>query len=94
MFVPHFAAVASPSLVVTIHQMAPVVQGSNEDVRDLLHLPYLHGSALMYHVRQRYFRDHIYTNIGPILLALNPFNWDIPHYRPEMMHNYICEGMC
>ena len=72
-------------LTIASDHMAPMVNGSEEEVRDLLHLPYLHGSAMLYHVRQRYFDNHIYTNIGPILLALNPFTYDIPHYRPEMM---------
>lgn len=50
-------------------------------------------SALLYHVRERYFANHIYTNIGPILLALNPFTFDIPHYKPDQMERYIREGV-
>ena len=61
-------------------------------MRDLLHLPYLHDSALLYHVRQRYFRNQIYTNIGPILLALNPYTYEIPHYKNDRMPGYIREG--
>ena len=80
------------STVVKSTDMANVVSGIKDEVRDLLHLPYLHDSALMYHVRQRYFGNYIYTNIGPILLALNPFTYDIPHYKAERMGGYIREG--
>eukprot|EP00667_Euglena_gracilis_P000445 EG_transcript_445 len=79
--------------VVKPADMAPVVAGVKDHVRDLLHLPYLHDSALLYHVRERYFANHIYTNIGPILLALNPFTFDIPHYKPDQMERYIREGV-
>eukprot|EP01012_Entosiphon_sulcatum_P063096 TRINITY_DN9005_c0_g1_i1.p1 TRINITY_DN9005_c0_g1~~TRINITY_DN9005_c0_g1_i1.p1 ORF type:complete len:959 (+),score=117.77 TRINITY_DN9005_c0_g1_i1:1344-4220(+) len=71
---------------------AIIFQGALMPVEDLLKLPYLHDSALLYHIRQRYFQDTIYTAIGPIIVALNPFCWTIPHYQESMMGKYIAEG--
>ena len=68
------------------------MQGSLEFVRDLLSLPYLHDSVLLQHVRQNYWRDIIYTNIGPIVLALNPYDFNLPHYQDHHMPRYIAEG--
>eukprot|EP01062_Namystynia_karyoxenos_P063598 TRINITY_DN563_c4_g1_i1.p1 TRINITY_DN563_c4_g1~~TRINITY_DN563_c4_g1_i1.p1 ORF type:complete len:1765 (+),score=590.00 TRINITY_DN563_c4_g1_i1:119-5413(+) len=70
----------------------PLVEGSLEEVRDLLHMPYLHESVLLHHIRKRYWADRVYTNIGPIVLALNPYNFKIPHYMDDRMPAYIEEG--
>jgi myosin heavy subunit len=37
----------------------------------------------------RYLKDNIYTFIGPLVLSLNPFKWDIPHVQDERMIDYI-----
>ena len=55
-------------------------------------MPYLHDAALLYHIRTRYFQDLVYTALGPILIALNPFTWDIPWYQEDRMEAYISEG--
>ena len=63
-----------------------------EDVDDLLNLTLLHDSTLLYVLRQRYMRDVIYTNIGAIVVALNPFNFKIPWYTDDNMPKYLEEG--
>eukprot|EP00755_Sulcionema_specki_P005112 Sspe_Gene.31837::Locus_15659_Transcript_1_1_Confidence_1.000_Length_827::g.31837::m.31837 len=64
----------------------------DEDVDDLLHLTILHDATLLACLRTRYFRDVIYTNIGAILVAINPFNFNIPWYMDSEMPKYLAEG--
>eukprot|EP00755_Sulcionema_specki_P029419 Sspe_Gene.92130::Locus_63931_Transcript_1_1_Confidence_1.000_Length_4005::g.92130::m.92130 len=63
-----------------------------EDVDDLLNLTLLHDSTLLYVLKKRYLSDVIYTNIGAIVVALNPFNFNIPHYTDDNMPKYLAEG--
>eukprot|EP00755_Sulcionema_specki_P038081 Sspe_Gene.110222::Locus_90624_Transcript_1_1_Confidence_1.000_Length_622::g.110222::m.110222 len=63
-----------------------------EDVNDLLNLTILHDATLLNCLKLRYFKDVIYTNIGAIVVALNPFNFKIPHYMDDRMVNYLAEG--
>ena len=42
-------------------------------VDDLIGLTHLHEPAILHALRLRYDADIIYTNTGPILLAINPF---------------------
>eukprot|EP00759_Apiculatamorpha_spiralis_P035995 PhF_6_TR36369/c0_g1_i1/m.53425/K10357/MYO5; myosin V len=64
----------------------------NEDVNDLLQLTILHDATLLRTLQLRYMRDVIYTNIGAIVIALNPFNFKIPAYMDSMMPQYLAEG--
>jgi myosin heavy subunit len=74
-------------------EIHPCRDGSeDEDVNDLLMLTELHDATLLHCVRQRYFKDIIYTNIGAIVVALNPFNFKIPRYLESMMPQYLAEG--
>eukprot|EP01059_Diplonema_ambulator_P004813 TRINITY_DN14549_c0_g1_i2.p1 TRINITY_DN14549_c0_g1~~TRINITY_DN14549_c0_g1_i2.p1 ORF type:complete len:1164 (+),score=365.61 TRINITY_DN14549_c0_g1_i2:90-3494(+) len=69
-----------------------VVESSLEDHHDLRKMSYLHDSTLLYHIRKRYFNNVIYTNIGDIVLAMNPFDYNLPLYTDDKMINYISEG--
>eukprot|EP00759_Apiculatamorpha_spiralis_P045940 PhF_6_TR42663/c0_g1_i6/m.64279 len=64
----------------------------DEDVHDLLSLTILHDSTLLRCLYVRYMKDIIYTNIGAIVVALNPFNFKIPRYMDSMMPEYLKEG--
>jgi hypothetical protein len=70
------------------------VLGSNvdDDVDDLLHLTILHDSTLLRCLYIRYMRDVIYTNIGAIVVALNPFSFSIPWYKDDQMPQYLSQG--
>ncbi|KEG10751.1 myosin heavy chain [Trypanosoma grayi] len=59
---------------------------------DLLELSYLHDATLLEQVRVRYFESLIYTHIGPIMLALNPYDFTLPNYTEDKMPKYIAEG--
>lgn len=64
----------------------------HEDVDDLLNLTVLHDSTLINCLRRRYLNNVIYTNIGAIAVALNPFKFDIPAYTDDKMVLYLAEG--
>mgnify|MGYP001579090750 CR=1 FL=1 len=59
---------------------------------DLLDLSYLHASTLVHSIRRRYFDNVIYTRIGPIIVALNPYDYTLPNYVDARMPQYIAEG--
>ncbi|KAL6455975.1 hypothetical protein MHYP_G00358260, partial [Metynnis hypsauchen] len=48
-------------------------QSSIDGVEDMSALAELHEAAIMHNLHQRYQKDHIYTNIGSILAAVNPY---------------------
>jgi myosin heavy subunit len=73
--------------------MHPAAESAfDEDVDDLLLMTELHDSTLLDCVRRRYMGDVIYTNIGAIVVALNPFKYTIPAYTDDKMPSYLCEG--
>ena len=51
----------------------------------MLRLVELHEASLLFCLKKRYFKDIVYTNIGPIVVALNPFTKEIPWYKDEKM---------
>eukprot|EP01006_Ploeotia_vitrea_P036080 TRINITY_DN65964_c1_g1_i1.p1 TRINITY_DN65964_c1_g1~~TRINITY_DN65964_c1_g1_i1.p1 ORF type:complete len:1207 (+),score=234.46 TRINITY_DN65964_c1_g1_i1:31-3621(+) len=59
---------------------------------DLLLLTLLHDSTLMHALNSRYYQDVIYTYIGPIVVAINPFKYTIPWYQDAKMPDYLAEG--
>ncbi|KAJ9473683.1 hypothetical protein DIPPA_17147 [Diplonema papillatum] len=63
-----------------------------EDVTDLLNLTILHDSTIQRCLFLRYMHDMVYTNIGAIVVALNPWNFKIPWYTDDNMHKYLAEG--
>ncbi|ORC93297.1 putative myosin heavy chain MYA2-related [Trypanosoma theileri] len=69
----------------------PQAEAVNEDVDDLLNLTELHEASLLFCLKKRYLRDVVYTNIGPIVIALNPFNYSIPWYAESKMDAYLEE---
>eukprot|EP01062_Namystynia_karyoxenos_P056631 TRINITY_DN4755_c0_g2_i1.p1 TRINITY_DN4755_c0_g2~~TRINITY_DN4755_c0_g2_i1.p1 ORF type:complete len:1225 (+),score=419.47 TRINITY_DN4755_c0_g2_i1:170-3676(+) len=69
-------------------RLRPVLDGALDPVSDLLRMPHLHDSALLYHIRRRYWEDRVYTAIGPIIIALNPYNFSIRHYDESQMTRY------
>eukprot|EP00754_Rhynchopus_humris_P041060 Rhum_TRINITY_DN24423_c0_g1::Rhum_TRINITY_DN24423_c0_g1_i1::g.179762::m.179762 len=47
----------------------------DEDVADLLDLTVLHDATIQRCLYVRYMKDMVYTNIGAIVVALNPWNF-------------------
>lgn len=67
-------------------------EGVDPVVHDLLFLTVLHDATLLRCLKVRYMKDIIYTNIGAIVVALNPFNFKIPWYLDSAMDKYLEEG--
>ena len=55
---------------------------------DLITLTHLHEAEVVYCLQQRYLDDHIYTNTGQVLLALNPFSSIRGLYGETIMKKY------
>ena len=59
---------------------------------DLITLTHLHEPAVLHCLRKRFARDKIYTNTGPILIALNPFKSCKSLYSDTIMKRYWERG--
>jgi len=59
---------------------------------DLITLTHLHEPAVVHCLKKRYQRDMIYTNTGPILIALNPFKSCKTLYSDRVMRQYWERG--
>jgi myosin-5 len=57
------------------------------EVEDLVALNYLHEPAILWSLRSRFSRDIIYTNTGPILIAVNPFKF-LSVYTSQSVETY------
>ena len=64
----------------------------NDDVENLINLPYLHEPALLYCLQRRYNDGNIYTYTGPILIAMNPFK-SVPLYTSHILEAYYNNGL-
>ncbi|CAI5696149.1 unnamed protein product [Oreochromis niloticus] len=58
---------------VTRERVYAMHQSSIDGVEDMSALAELHEAAIMHNLYQRYQKDSIYTNIGSILAAVNPY---------------------
>nr|XP_020469676.1 unconventional myosin-X-like [Monopterus albus] len=58
---------------VTRERVYAMHQSSIDGVEDMSTLAELHEAAIMHNLYQRYQMDNIYTNIGSILAAVNPY---------------------
>eukprot|EP01114_Cavostelium_apophysatum_P017815 TRINITY_DN5376_c0_g1_i1.p1 TRINITY_DN5376_c0_g1~~TRINITY_DN5376_c0_g1_i1.p1 ORF type:complete len:951 (-),score=287.82 TRINITY_DN5376_c0_g1_i1:42-2894(-) len=66
----------------------PIVDESVLQITDdLLKLSELHEATLLNNIRTRFAQDQIYTYVGPIVVAVNPFK-KLPIYTDEMIRHY------
>ncbi|GLE00942.1 hypothetical protein PINS_up009739 [Pythium insidiosum] len=54
----------------------------------MVNLNYLHEPAILYNLKQRFFRHIPYTYTGPICIAVNPYAW-LDIYTPELQEQYL-----
>ena len=66
-----------------------------EDIRtlgvlpdDLVKMDDINEATILYNLRRRFLRDKSYTNLGTILIAVNPFKWLPGLYDPEVLEYY------
>uniref|UniRef100_A0A183CYB6 Myosin motor domain-containing protein n=1 Tax=Gongylonema pulchrum TaxID=637853 RepID=A0A183CYB6_9BILA len=64
-----------------------LTQPQDREYADLCMLPELTEQTLLDNLRDRFASGHIYTYIGPILVAVNPFNF-FPIYNPKYARLY------
>jgi len=62
------------------------------DIQDLTWLTHLHEPSILQSLHDRFKQDAIYTNTGPILLAVNPFK-QLKLYTPEVLESYYSAGL-
>ena len=78
------------TLNVKYENVVPI--GSMEELdnppSDLIKLIYVHRPGILHTLRSRFMQDQIYTSIGPILVALNPFKWITGVYGEDVMMKY------
>ena len=55
---------------------------------DLITLQDVHSASILNTLRVRFSKDLVYTSIGPILVALNPFKWIQGLYDDSLKHLY------
>ncbi|XP_033844427.1 unconventional myosin-VI-like [Periophthalmus magnuspinnatus] len=71
-----------------MNQVYPAEEDVNKHVDDNCSLMYLNEATLLHNVKVRYNKDHIYTYVANILIAVNPY-FDIPNlYGPEAIKSY------
>ena len=58
---------------------------------DLVQLDIINDAQILHTLRTRFERDIVYTNVGTILVALNPFK-SLPLYTPAVMSKYAHRG--
>ncbi|XP_077395805.1 unconventional myosin-X-like [Festucalex cinctus] len=73
---------------VTRERVYAMHQSSVDGVEDMSALAELHEAAIMHNLYQRYQKDNIYTNIGSILAAVNPYKQIPGLYDPERVDLY------
>jgi myosin heavy subunit len=60
----------------------PMDESNLEPADDMVTLGDLHEAALLHNIRLRFYNDDIFTYIGPILVAANPYKM-IPMFTGE-----------
>ncbi|KAF8367210.1 hum-7 [Pristionchus pacificus] len=65
-----------------------LVQPPDREYADLCLLPELSEQTLLDNLKERFNKGHIYTYIGPILVAVNPFTF-FPIYNPKYARMYF-----
>jgi len=66
---------------------SPVDSLALDGAPDLAALSHLNDASILHCLRIRFGRDEIYTNVGSILVAVNPFKL-LPLYTPEILDAY------
>jgi len=60
-------------------------------IDNMVQLKELNEASILHNLRLRFENDKIYTNVGTILVSVNPFKM-LPLYTSEMLEKYKAEG--
>lgn len=61
-------------------------------VSDLTLLDDINAPLILHNLRKRFEQDKIYTNLGTILISINPF-YSLPLYGPSVIRDYQEKGL-
>ena len=59
--------------------------------KDLVMLDVMNHPLIVHNLRERFKQNEIYTNVGTILISLNPYKM-LPLYTPAVLNEYINRG--
>lgn len=59
--------------------------------KDLVMLDQMSSGLIIHSLRERFKQNEIYTNVGTILISLNPYK-SLPLYTPQVLNEYINRG--
>jgi myosin heavy subunit len=85
-----------PSAGLKNHKFIPRVGGAikatgnlaqGSQYNDLVQMSEVHEAAIQDALRRRFARDKIYTEVGDILISVNPFRM-LPLYTPQVLEDY------
>jgi myosin-5 len=68
-------------------KLAPANPELQRSIPDLIQLSYLNEPSILCDLNERYQEDEVYTNAGPVLIAVNPCKM-LPLYTQEVAHHY------
>lgn len=76
----------------SVKEATTVAVGSLEELQnppsDLIKLIHVHRPGILHTLKSRFQKDEIYTSIGPILVAVNPFKWIKGVYDEAVMSKF------
>ena len=58
---------------VALKDVATISENAKTGMPDMIKLDVLHSASILDNLEVRFFRDEIYTNVGSVLLSVNPF---------------------
>ena len=77
-----------PNSEIGVNTVTNMHPSSQKGVEDMATLVDLHEAAILYNIRLRYSQANIYTFIGSILSAVNPYKDLGPIYTDEIITRY------
>ena len=76
------------SFEVTLESTMEYSKAAEKGLADMVEIDELNHATLLYNLQVRYMRDEIYTYVGPILLAMNPFKDVSQLYTEQLVEDY------
>lgn len=88
-----FQAISGEKILLTAQQTKqaePTDANSLASIEDMVKLADLKEASILHNLRERFQKDDIYTSIGSILVAVNPFKI-VNLYSPDILEAYAAQ---
>ena len=56
---------------------------------DLMQAENINPATILYYLKIRFLKERVYTNIGDILISVNPFHWIKELYTPDIIQYFV-----